>query len=218
MRQRAPLIGVALAVLLAVGFWFLLYQPRNEEQAELEAETAQLQTRQQQLSNEIAQLEEIQANEVEIRAALARLEEYVPSGLAQPTTIRQFQQSADAAGVEILAVSFAVPEPAEGAPPTGQPDSVLGSIPVTMTLEGGYFQMVDFLRRIEVDVPRAVLVESVAAGEAEAGFPLLSTTWSGRLFALIPAGPDAAVAAPPPEEPAPEAGAEGADGQEEEGT
>jgi Tfp pilus assembly protein PilO len=195
MRARMPLIvGFLVALLVTVAFFFLLWQPRSEEQAELEDEIATLQARQVQLNNEIRQLEEVQANELQIRAALARLEEFIPTGTAQPTVIRQFQLSADAAGVEITSVTFGAPVVVDQAPPTGDPTLGLASIPVTMVTEGGYFQQVDLFRRLEVDVTRAVLVNSVAMSAGGDGFPVLATTWAGRLYALVP------VDAPPPPE------------------
>jgi hypothetical protein len=79
------------------------------------------------------------------------------------------------------------------APSTGTPDTVLASINTTMVVEGGYFQAVDFFRRVEVDVPRAVLMQNLSMGEAEA-FPVLSTNWTGQLFTVIP---DPSPAPPP---------------------
>lgn len=196
MKMKA-LIGVLVALVLGVAFYFLLYQPKADEQELLEQETAQLEQQQQQLRNQIEQLERIQANEVEIRAALARLEEFIPSGPAQPTVIRQFQLTADAAGVEIESVSFEPPAPVAGAPATGEPDTALAQIPLAMVLRGGYFQMVDFFRRLEVDVPRAALVTSIAVAEdAEDEFPTLATTWGGNLFAVVPVAATAVTPVP----------------------
>ena len=201
MTNRAPLIGLLIAVVLTVAFWFLLYKPASEQQAAVEAETATLQQEQSQLRTQIAMLRDVEARQVEIRAALARLEEFIPTGPAQPTAIRQFQRAADAAGTEITAITFgepAIPEAAADAAPTdtGEPGTTLANIPVTMTIDGGYFQIVDFFRRLEVDVPRAVLVETVNVDEApEEGFPTLATTWTGQLFAVVPIGDVAGIEA-----------------------
>ena len=194
MRLSAPIIGVLVALLLTVAFWFLLYKPADNQQAAVEAESETLASQQAQLRTQIDQLRDVEERQVEIRAALARLDEYIPTGPAQPTAIRQFQRAADAAGAEITTITFAeptVPTAAAGTAPadTGEPGTTLANIPVTMTIEGGYFQLVDFLRRLEVDVPRAVLVESVAVAEApDEGFPTLTTDWTGQLFAIVPAG------------------------------
>ena len=194
MRASPPLFGVIAALVIAVAFYFLLYKPASEEQARVEAETATLENQQRTLEQQIAQLRDIEARQVEINAAKARLLEYIPNGPAQPSVIRHFQSTADASGAEIASVTFGeptVPDPAAGAVPadTGTPGTTLANIPVTMTLEGGYFQTVDFFRRMEVDVPRAVLVQTIDVGEEEdAGYPTLSTTWTGQVFAVISSG------------------------------
>ena len=194
MRASPPVFGVIAALVIAVAFYFLLYKPASEEQARVETETATLDNQRRDLEQQIAQLRDIEARQVEINAAKARLEEYIPSGPAQPSVIRHFQATADASGSEMASVTFGdptVPDPAEGAAPadTGTPGTTLANIPVTMVLEGGYFQTVDFFRRLEVDVPRAVLVQTVDVGEeTEAGYPTLSTTWTGQIFAVIDTG------------------------------
>jgi len=201
--RRAPIIGLLLAILAGAAFYFLLYSPKSEEQAALEAETQQFQAQAQDLRNQIAQLRDIEARQVEIRAQLARLEEYIPTGIAQPSIVRQFQLQADAAGVAILSVTFGEPVAVVDAPTTGLPDTSLVQIPVTMVVDGGYFQAVDFFRRLEFEVTRAILVQNVNIAEAEDGFPLLSTTWGGQLFAVAPVVPAAAPAPAPGSTPEP---------------
>lgn len=200
MKHRAPLIGALVAVVLAAGYWFLLYKPAAEEQTAFETETVELERRQSELRNQIAQLEQVKADEVRIRAAMARLEEFIPAGVAQPQAVRQFQETADEAGVEIVSVSFGEPTALEGAPDTGDPATALASISVSMIIEGGYFQVVDFFRRVEQDVDRAVLTQSVNVAEGQESFPSLATTWGGELFAVVPVGstvsPDDPSAAP----------------------
>lgn len=209
MRATPPVIGVIVALVLALVFWFAFYKPAKEEQEAVQAETASLQAQLATLEAQIADLRDIKAREVEINAAMARLEEYIPSGPAQPTAIRQFQNAADAAGSEITSVTFgqpAVPEASATTDPaqtgvTG--DTTLANIPVTVTVQGGYFQVVDFLRRLEVDVPRAVLVQSVTIGEATSGFPRLTVDFSGQIFAVLPTSDLVDTTAAPTTEPSP---------------
>lgn len=196
MRHRAPLIGVLVAVVLAAGYWFLLYKPALADQAGYEAQTAELEQRQRELRNEIARLEEIRDDEEAFRAALERAEEFLPTGVSQPVVVRQFQRAADDAGVEITSVSFEEPTAVVGAPETGDADTVLASIAVNMVIEGRYFSVVDFFRRVEDDVPRAVLTTSVNLTEGEKAFPSLATTWGGNLFAVVPAASTVAPDAP----------------------
>jgi Tfp pilus assembly protein PilO len=187
--KRIALAGLGVAVLLTIAWFFLLYQPAVDEQAALEVETQALLGQQQQLRNQISMLENIRAREDEINDALARLDAFIPVGTAQPEILTQIDAAAQAAGVEILTWTFGEPTPVLDAPATGEPTLVLGELILTMTVEGGYFQAVDFFRRLEFEVPRAILVETVAVAEGEGGFPVLATTWSGRTFALVPPPP-----------------------------
>ena len=88
-------------------------------------------------------------------------------------------------------MTFAAPRLVEGAPATGEEGTALAEIPVTMIIEGGYFQAVDFFRRLEVRVPRAALLENISIAEGTEQFPSLATTWSGRLFAVVPVATEA---------------------------
>lgn len=194
MMSRPPLIGLLVALVLAVAFYFFLFKPASEEQAAVEAETLTLTDQQRTLEAQIARLRDIERNQVEINAAKARLEEYIPNGLAQPSAIRQLQAAADAAGTDIASLTFGeptVPDAAAGATPadTGDAGTTLANIPIAMAVDGGYFQIVDFLRRVEVDVPRAMLVQAVSLDEEEtARFPTLTATWTGQMFAVVPVG------------------------------
>ena len=189
--RRPQVIGVLVALVLAVAFYFLLYKPADERQVALEAETVTLEEQQARLRSEIATLRAIEREQVAINAARARLLEYIPEGSSLPSAIRQFQRAADDSGVDIFSVTFgdpSVPDPATGAVPadTGDPATTLTNLPVTMVVNGGYFRTVDFFRRVEVEVPRAVLVQTVEIiEEPTARFPTLQTTWTGQMFAVL---------------------------------
>ena len=219
MKLSAPVVAVVVALLLSLAFWFFLYKPTSEEQAAVETQTASLEQQAATLQAQIDSLRDVESRQVEIRAALARLEEFIPQGPAQPPTIRQLQRAADAAGAEIVTITFGEPEvptAAEGATPadTGIQGTTLANIPLSMALEGGYFQLVDFFRRVEVDVPRAILIETLNVAEAEdEGFPRLRTDWTGQIFSIVDSGElvdtDAGVPAPgssPTPAPTPTAG------------
>lgn len=188
MTRRAPLLAAIAAVVLALAMWFLLFAPEREEQSILRDEISELVARQNAQRLQIARLEEIKANELDVRADIARLEQYIPDGAAQPSAIRQLQLVADAAGLDITSVSFAQPIAVPGVPAPPVPDTVLASVPVTIVVEGGYFQVADFLRRVEAEMPRALLVDSITITEAQqpARFPTLSVNMATRLFTVVP--------------------------------
>lgn len=212
MRRRAPLLAVIAALVLSLLAWTFLITPQREQRTVLLEETDGIRAAQDRQRLEIARLEEIRDNELEVRAAIARLEQYVPAGTGQPSTIRQIQLAADASGVDITAVTFTEPRVMPEAPSPVEPGDVVAEIPFTLTIEGGYFQGTDFLRRVENELPRALMIDAVvvAEGSQPAGFPLLSVTLTARMFAVLPASAVPGAAAPAA--PAPEATATPAPG------
>lgn len=202
MRNRSVAVAVLIALIATAGWWFALYNPQNEQLAAVELEIDGLLARQQQLRNELTTLQQVQADEEEIRAALERLLGYIPEGTTEPQMVRQLQASADSAGVDISSLTLGDPALMVEAPPGQGSELALAEIPLTMVMEGTYFQVVDFLRRLETEGDRAVLVESITMAEAVDGFPQLTTTWAGDIFAELPVVmPDVVAPTTPPVDP-----------------
>ena len=195
---RVWLSVLGAIVVLTIAWWFLFYGPARTQQQALQSETASLVTQQGQLRTQIAQLRDIREQEVQIQADLARLEQYIPVNPSQASLVRQVQLAADAAGLTVESLTFGDPVVVEGAPPPAQAGLVLGRMYTEIQLEGGYFQAADFLRRVEVEVARAVLVQQIGLEESEDGFPRLNSTIRGSIFALIvpPVDPNAPVIDP----------------------
>lgn len=211
---RVGLGVLAAVVVITAAWWFAFYSPANEQQTALEAETASLVAQQGQLQTQLAQLMDIRAREVEIRADITRLEQFIPTNPGQASLIRQVQQAADASGVTIITVAFAEPMIVDGAPAPSQPGLALGSLTATGSIQGGYFQIVDFFRRLEVEVARAILLKQVMLEEGEQGFPSLTANFTADVFALITLPFDPNAVAPTPEPTDGETPAEGADDTE----
>jgi Tfp pilus assembly protein PilO len=207
VSSRSVLIALAAVVVLCAAFWFLAYKPLDEQQVALEAETQTLDSQAQQLRNQLVQLQEIRDNELEIRADLNRLRELIPADSpAQPSFVRAAQLAADASGTAIQSLTFGLPAVVEGAVPDAD-GNVLAEISLNGVVEGGYFQLVDLFRRFEIEVARAVQVDTVGITEGTDGFPTLSAAVTGRIFALLPVTEVEAAPAPAPD---PEAAQEGA--------
>lgn len=187
MMRRAPLLIALAAILLTTAWWYLLYQPRRVEQAAYVEQTAQLESERQQLQAQIVTLREVEKNQVVYRSQLERLVEYIPDDPGQPAALKALQQAADSSGVELSQTTFSDPELVEDAPETNEELTALARIPMQVTVDGGYFQVVDLLRRIEVNLARAVKVSAVTmAEEAEESFPDLTITLSGHIYAVLP--------------------------------
>jgi len=134
------ILGILGIVIVVIGFYFLLLSPLlqslNEQAQVREDKQAQLE----QVQQEVNELEEVRRNSPEIQRQLLELSKRIPTQPQIPTLIVQVEEIADASGVTQLSVD---PEPATA--PAGGGDYRV--VPVTMSFDGTYDQMQDFLLR-----------------------------------------------------------------------
>jgi Tfp pilus assembly protein PilO len=185
-RVHWLLAGLA-AVLLVVLFWLLLWSPMSEELDEVRADTERIEADQRQTASRIAALEAVRDEAPQQEALLAASNAVLPRESALPSFLRQVQQAADESGLTLQSVSPARPTPVE----EGPGNDGLHRINVTMQLEGGYFQVVDFLRRLEDPqiTPRAMLWNALSVDGDPAEHPTLQISVQGDIFAVLPATP-----------------------------
>ena len=151
--RNVLILGLLVIVLLVVGYYFLILSPllnnldqRAQERDGKEAQLANLQ-------QEVAQLEAIRREAPEIQRQLLELSKRVPTQPEITTLVVQIEEIADASGVTQLRIDPGTP----GQPPGGGDFSV---VPVTMSFNGTYEQMQDFLLRTR-NLTRLVTVTSV---------------------------------------------------------
>jgi Tfp pilus assembly protein PilO len=130
------------------------------------------------LQARLRNLEGIRARAPEIEAAIAATDAVLPEEPNLPATLRQLQLAADESGARLVTVAPTRPQANE--------ELEVGVITVNVTLEGGYFQIVDFFRRVEDPSisPRAIRWASVALTVGE--YPTLTVTASGQMFVVAP--------------------------------
>ena len=186
-RWRVPAAGAVVALIMVAVYAVGFHGPRSSRIAELAAETEQLRAQQPPLQRSIDALEKVEAREPEFKTALQLLDKLIPPRLAQPALLVEMQSAARGAGVELVSVTFGDPKSPKDAPNSPVPGSVLVVMPLTVVVNGPYAGISDMLRRIEVEKERAVLVGAIALSEADGGFPMLTATWSGQAYALLPA-------------------------------
>jgi type IV pilus assembly protein PilO len=151
--RNVLLLGLLVIVILIVGYYFLLLGPllneldeRAQERSDKQAELANLQ-------EEVAQLEAVRRDAPEIERQLLELSKRVPTQPEIATLVLQIEEIANASGVTQLSI-----EPGTAEPPPGGGD--FSVIPITMSFEGTYEQMQDFLLRTR-NLARLVTVRSV---------------------------------------------------------
>ena len=151
--RNVLLLGLLVIVLVVVGYYFLILSPllnnldeRAQERDDKEAQLANLQ-------QEVAQLEAIRREAPEIQRQLLELSKRIPEQPEIPTLVVQLEEIADASGVTQLRI---VP----GTPETPERGGDFQVIPITMSFDGTYEQMQDFLLRTR-NLARLVSVRSV---------------------------------------------------------
>ncbi len=153
-RQRNLLVlGVLGLVALALGFYLLLLGPLLEnldQQAEARAER---QARLQGLEEDVARLEEVRRNSPELQRQLLELNKRIPTQPEFDTLVVQIEDIAEAAEVTQTQVVRGDP-----APPEGGGDFTVQ--PITMSFEGTYEELQDFLTRADALV-RLITVNEV---------------------------------------------------------
>jgi type IV pilus assembly protein PilO len=152
-NRNILILGLLIIVLVVVGYYFLLLGPllgtldaRTQERSAKEAQLASLR-------QEVAQLEAVRRNAPETERQLLELAKRVPTQPEIPTLVLQIEDVADASGVTQLSIEPGTPGP----PPGGGDFSV---VPITMSFEGTYEQLQDFLLRTR-NLARLVTVKTV---------------------------------------------------------
>lgn len=184
--MRLLVVTAVLAVTASLVFaWFGFLAPSRAQRQALRNQIADLEQTAAGLEVRLEQLRGLQQRAPMIRADLERLEDFVPVNPDQATLLDSLQRAADAAGITVTGLQFGSPQAVAGAPKPANPELVLGSITVVGVIEAEYFQLADFLRRLEVELPRAILVESLRVDESDEGFPKIEAEFTAQIFALI---------------------------------
>jgi Tfp pilus assembly protein PilO len=181
----------ALAIVVAVGY-FLLIRPQRAESARLDAEIAELESK---IAVGSRQAGGSKKPEVRINVAdLFRLAKAMPDEDNMPGIILEVNSIASSAGIEFLAM---------------QPQAavVAGShraLPITLTFEGNYYDLTDFLYRLRTLVTvkdgelhasgRLYTLDALDMHEAKTGFPDIEAVLTVSAYAF---GAGASPATPP---------------------
>lgn len=158
--RNIVILGVLIILVLIIGYYFLLLSPLWTRYDEAVQERSDKEAQLQQLQQQVAQLEEIKNNAPTVERQLLELSKRIPSQPEIPTLVVQVEEIATLAGVTQISLVPGSPGPAPG----GGDFSVQ---PITMSFEGTYDQLQDFLLRTE-NLARLVTVKNVTYEPVEA--------------------------------------------------
>jgi type IV pilus assembly protein PilO len=155
------LLGGLGLVLLVVAFYFLLLGPLLESLGQQADARDERQATLAELQAEVARLEEVRQNSPELQRQLLELNKRIPTQPEVETLVVQIEDIAQAAGVTQTQIVRGDPVPPEG----GGDFTVQ---PITMSFEGTYEELLEFLRLAD-DLVRLMAVNNVAYEVAEEG-------------------------------------------------
>ena len=195
--KEVYIITAVVAVVLIVAWYFLLLSPTRTKLSDLDGQVQAQQAALATATQEVARLESYKKTAPQSRAEIVRLGKMLPESEGIPSLIIELTRTADASGVDLNSIS-------RGAT---QPGTPFGLQSVTLAVTGRFFDVEDFLYRLETYVAfrnasfrvtgRLVEVKTVTltGGTAAADGTTAPLTVSIELNAYLWAGPAAGAAA-----------------------
>ena len=191
------LIGAAAALGVLV-FWFIfLWSPQGSKISKAKERKVQAESEQQELQLRIARLKSLQQQEPQKRAQLESLRVAIPDEPNLAQFILDANTAANISGIQFLSISpsppaaatgptgsAAAPAPSPATPAAGAKPAVIN---LQMSVSGGYFQVVDFINRLN-GLPRLVVIDSLgltagpAGPQAAASTTGLNVSITARMF------------------------------------
>lgn len=173
--RRVLLFGLLIAILLAVGWYFLLISPIQTEIADNEAELDSLRQQELILQTELNRLRRIKDAELQYTTAVSELNTAIPPTPELGSLIDQLEILAEASGVGWRNASYT--------DPGDESDTGVREIGVNVSVSGQYFQILGYLYGI-ADLDRLVRVDglNISASESPEGFTVLSATINATAF------------------------------------
>ena len=142
MRARGReiyIIAGVVAVVLIIAWYFLLFSPQRQKMSDLNDQITAQQTALSTAQQEVVRLESYKKTAPQSRAEIVRLGKMLPESEGIPSLIIELTGTADASGVDLDSI-------ARGAT---QPGTPFGLQSVTLQVTGRFFDVEDFLYRLE---------------------------------------------------------------------
>ena len=161
------ILGMLLLLLLAVGYYFMLFSQKRQEYLAAYSQRTQKEQQRAQFEQSVAELENIRRSAPQIERNILEYSKRLPEQDEIPTLLVQIEQIAEGAGVTQLAITPEDPgTAAAGGLTNPAADGDFSRIPITMSFEGTYPEMQDFLFRLK-NLSRLVTVNEVTFEELE---------------------------------------------------
>jgi hypothetical protein len=191
-RSQERLLGVAALVLVLVAGAMVLVRPQRQAASQARDDERAARRESQALHDQIRALEALKADEPALREQASKALAEFPPTPALPGLVNALQDMADKAGVELASVSPSTPKLSSEHPQ-------LAEIATQVTVNGGYFEIQDFLSRLEDLVKGAATASGVPPRSLLVGSVALSAGGGSAAGAAAPATPTGSDSTPPDE-------------------
>jgi Tfp pilus assembly protein PilO len=196
-----PVIGLAIVIIAAIAFMVVI-RPKRAEAGRLDEQIAEMQMKVS--AAQLASRPQQQASAIKV-ADVFEVTKAMPDTDDMPGIILDLNSVAEATGIKFVSI-----QPSAATPKTGYT-----AIGITLTFEGNYFDLTDFLFRLRNLVTvrdgrlsssgRLFTLDTLSMKESETGFPNISAnlTVSAYVFGVSDADATAVppVTTPPPPPP-----------------
>ena len=180
MTRKILLGSVGAALLLLVAWFVLLWGPQGGKLEDARARQDVAVAANGELELRRDRLVAAQADAPALQARVDTLRVAVPDEAQLAQFILEANEAAAASGVDFLSIS--------PSPPAASLDPLLPSaVNLAIAVDGGYFQVLDYLNRVDA-MDRIVVVDTLALapGGGEGGPATLSVSLSARMFTTAP--------------------------------
>ena len=137
-REIYIITGIVAAVLI-VAWYFLLFSPTQQKLSDLDQQVQSAQSALEMAKQEVVKLESYKKTAPQSRAEIVRLGKMLPESEGIPGLIIELTKTSEASGVAVTGIT-------RGTTTLGSP---YGIQTLTLTVSGRYFDVEDFLYRIE---------------------------------------------------------------------
>lgn len=172
MTRRTKLIAAGACAALLLVWYVALWAPRGRALTDAREREEAAQLAQDDLRVRISRLKAAQRDEPTKRARLETLRAAVPDQPNLGQFILDTNEAANRSGIEFLSISPSQPGAATPEAPA--------EIGLSLSLAGGYFQVLDFINRLSTG-PRLVVIDSLNVGGLDAT-GRLSIGMTARMF------------------------------------
>ncbi|MCU1426932.1 MAG: Tfp pilus assembly protein PilO [Actinomycetia bacterium] len=166
MNRRAVLLAVVGVVGVVALWWVFIFSPKADSLSKARENLSTARTQAQSLQAKLNQLKDLQRRSTQIEAQLGKLTAAIPKTPNQADFISGLNDIADQSGITWQSVTMS--QPAASTP--GSPDTIT----VQIQIQGGFFQALDYMNRLE-NLGRLVVVDGVNV----AGTPSSTTGTTG---------------------------------------